>query len=411
MTRRGHKKRLPLAKFIKNINIKVNYLKKNILILFLFFCALTLFGEPIHDKDFGFSLDIPEGFKVDTYTEDGMSYAFSHPNLPVFLAMKITSDVSYTSPSVALKQTLQKLNAQSSQEVFKWNDTICSISSFKMEIEKKYAGWAVATPTSVEGFYLVLLCYAPAEKEQSCERFIMSTLNSLCIQEDKYNTPGIITTFAFPEEGSRKINLHIGGKKISTAIDKSDVDAAQFVVDLEYSVLSLYSKHKLWKEAWKRYYRMIYRDSYERLSKVSSDIFDALYEDCKKTNPKNPEIAYAQQLLSWVQDFEYVRANSKNHSDFTCLPGAITGKGSDCDSRSLLICVLLKSIGIETLFLFSPDYSHAVAAADINAPGQKYSLDGDFKQYIFGETTAKVTWGMIAQDQADRKKWIPVILP
>ena len=58
--------------------------------------------------------------------------------------------------------------------------------------------------------------------------------------------------------------------------------------------------------------------------------------------------------------------------------------------------------------LISREYSHAVAITQINAPGQKYLMESNKKEYLFGETTAKVTWGMIAQEHADRKKWIPV---
>ena len=45
------------------------------------------------------------------------------------------------------------------------------------------------------------------------------------------------------------------------------------------------------------------------------------------------------------------------------------------------------------------------------APGQKYEVEGTGREFLMGETTAKVTWGTIAQEHADRKKWIPVILP
>ena len=31
------------------------------------------------------------------------------------------------------------------------------------------------------------------------------------------------------------------------------------------------------------------------------------------------------------------------------------------------------------------------------------------KDYIFGETIEKITWGMIAQNHSDRTKWIPII--
>ncbi len=111
--------------------------------------------------------------------------------------------------------------------------------------------------------------------------------------------------------------------------------------------------------------------------------------------------------LSWVQTFNYERAATKNESDFTSLPASLCGKGSDCDSRSMLVSALLNYTGIDTAILISREYSHAVVVTDIPAPGQTFTMENG-REYIFGETTSKVTWGMIAQDHADRKKWIPV---
>ncbi len=371
-------------------------------------------AETIEDKDFGFLIDIPEGYEVVDYTQDGMSYHFTHPNIPVDLILKI-NDLSKTggpeSSTDALNLNMGKLKAEYQGDNFYWNNTQVAISTFKMTIDKKYAGWAISAPTVMNSCYLTLLCYAPEEQESACEQFIMSTLNGLCIDKEAFNTPGIITSYAFPPEGRKEISLKIGGNSIKTSIDNIDEEAAQFVVDLEYAVLSLYGKHNLWKEAWQRYYRMIYRDGYARLSSVSSDIFETLYPLAKKQNPQNADIAYAQMLLSWVQEFHYKRDDDPKKADFTCLPSVLTGTGNDCDSRSLLICTLLKSAGVECLLLVSPEYSHAMAAAGINAPGQQYELEGTDLSFIMGETTAKVTWGTIAQDLSDRTKWFPVILP
>ena len=52
-----------------------------------------------------------------------------------------------------------------------------------------------------------------------------------------------------------------------------------------------------------------------------------------------------------------------------------------------------------------------MAAVQIDAPGQKFIPENTDMELLMGETTAKVTWGMIAQDMADREKWIPVYLP
>ncbi len=381
--------------------------KKSVLfILSLYICIATAFCEKITDRDFDFSLDVPEGFEVSDYTEDGMSYVFSHPNLPVTLVMKISSEPEVKSAAEVLKNNLSKLSAKGDTDSFLWNKASCGISNFSMTIDDNYFGWAVTAPLKMKNYYLLLLCYAP-ESQRGCEQFIISTVNSLCIDSEYLNTPGIITSYAFPPEGRKALSVNIGGKNIKTSIDKSDEDASKFVIDLEYAVLNLYASHRLWKEAWQRYYRMIYRDNAGRIQQTASDIYNALYPELKRTKPQDADIKYAQSLLTWVQSFGYERAKTKNESDFTSLPGCITGKGNDCDSRSMLISALLNYTGIDTALLISREYSHAMVVTDIPAPGQTFTME-DGREYLMGETTAKVTWGMIAQEHADRTKWMAV---
>lgn len=383
------------------------FCKKLFYFLFIIFAITSYsFSEQITDRDFGFSLDIPEGFEIADYTEDGMSYVFSHPNIPVTLVMKLTEEKNAKSAAEVLNINLKKLNASGETDSFKWNGTVCGISNFSMSLDDNYSGWAVSAPVKIQDYYVILLCYAP-ESKKGCEQFIISTINSLSINNEYLNTPGIITSYAFPPEGSESVLLKIGGKEIKTSLDKSDEEAAKFVIDLEYSVLNLYANHKMWKEAWQRYYRMIYRDNAGRLQQTAKNIYDSIYPELKKSKPQDADIKYAQALLSWVQTFGYERAQSKIESDFTSLPASIKGKGSDCDSRSMLVSVLLNYTGIDTAMLISREYSHAVVVTDIPAPGQTFTMENG-REYLFGETTARVTWGMMAQDQADRTKWIPV---
>ncbi len=386
--------------------IKISGFRPAITMLVLLFIFIQpIHAETITDRDFGFSLDIPEDFEIADYTQDGMSYVFIHPNIPVTLVMKITYEESNSAASV-LKTNLNKLSAKGETDSFNWNGTNCGISNFSMTLDDNYSGWAVCAPVKYEGYFVILLCYAP-ESKKGCEQFIISTINSLCINSEKFNTPGIITSYAFPPEGRKSVSLTIDGKQINTSLDKVDEEAAKFVVDLEYAVLSLYGNHKMWKEAWQRYYRMIYRDNAGRLEQTASDVYKALYPELKKSYPQDADIKYAQKLLSWTQTFSYERAKSKNESDFTSLPSVICGKGNDCDSRSMLISALLNYTGIDTAILISREYSHAVVVTDIPAPGQTFTMENG-REYLIGETTAKVTWGMIAQEHADKTKWIPV---
>ena len=331
-----------------------NKLKKTVISISIFLLfSINLFAEIVSDSVYNYSLDIPEGFELNDVSDDQMSYHFIHPNYPVQFILKIYDNPSYTSSGGVLGTALKKLGAAMEIDTFAWNNSPdCAISDFSMTLDTKYSGWAICAPLQKANSYIVVLAYSTAETRQSCNPFIISILNSLSTDEKYYCFPGIIATYGFPYEGKKNIKLNIGGNTISTFIDNSDIDAAQYILEIEYTVLLLYANHNLWKEAWQRYYRMVYRDSYGRLAQVSYDIISQLYPLCEKSNPSNPELAYAQMLLSWVQTFQYKRDNEKASStDFTNLPAVLCGNGNDCDSRSMLVCVLLRAAGLESFML------------------------------------------------------------
>ena len=390
------------------------YQKKSIILilclfLFSFFGFQKAGAEIIKDIDYGFSLDIPEGYTLEEQSSDGNSLLFSHPNIPVTFVIKISNEKSAETSQV-LQTSLKKLSAEYDTDKIIWSEQNCAISSFKMNLDQDYEGWAVSVPLKIPYSFLTLLCYAPEYLNGGAQQFIISTLNSLSLNYvESNNFSGIFTEYAFPKEGKKQISLEIAGQNINTSIDSADLSASEFIVDLEFAVLSLYSNHKLWKEAWQRYYRMIYKDCTPRIKQVSKDIFNKLYPVAEKKDSKNADIVFAQYLLSWVQTFEYKREQTKNSSDFTPIPHVLCGEGNDCDSRSMLVSAILNLCGYDTIMLVSREYSHAVAATCIEAPGQKYHLKENDKDYIFGETIEKITWGMIAQNHSDRTKWIPII--
>lgn len=378
---------------------------------FVIFSGVQVFSEEIIDNDYGWALDIPEGYKVAGYTPDGMSYQFKHDRLPVDLVMKLYPENIYSDPKTALEGTLKKLSGETEGiDTFVWRYTDCAICNFSTKVlsQKGSEGWAVSVKLPEKNTNLVLLCYADSDKADAVQQFMISTLNSLCIDRGSYFSPGIISTYGFNNDQTKKITLSINGRKIETSIKMDDEEAAEFLVDCEYSVLKFYAGNEKWKEAWQRYYKMIFRDSYSRLSKVAFDISTAFMPEAQKKNPTNPNAVLNEILLAWVQNFEYER--EKNSSDFTNLIGVITGKGSDCDSRSLLLCCLMEQFGTKSTLFISNEYKHAVYGVDLNLDGAKIQI-GD-KWFVLNETTAKgVKPGLIAQDQNDTDKWIPVILP
>ena len=383
-----------------------------VLLALLFSLTYAIHSEMVIDNDYGWSLDLPEGFNVIDQTEDGMSYLFKHDRLPVQLAMRLYNADTYKTSEEALDATLQKLpNSYCEGDNFTYRGRDSALGNFSFALEKnEYSGWALSINLPTNVAHLVLLCYTEKNMLEHCEAFIISSLNSLAIDRGSYYESGIITQFAYPKSESKAIELSIAGKTISTQINKSDLEAAEFLINCEYSVLTLYANNPKWKEAWQRYYRAIYRDSYERLKHVSFDIYNALFFDARAKNKDNPNYELVQTLLSWTQSFTYER--TKNVADFTSLLSAIAGEGSDCDTRSLLLCTLLQNMGIKTALFVSKEFSHAIFGAEIDNINEKENarLKAGEVNFLLGETTATVNLGLISKDMSDSSKWIAVEL-
>ncbi len=400
-----------MKKIIRRILVSVFFLLSG----FPFFC------EEVADYEFAYSLDIPEGFYVGEYTPDGMSYLFRHQNAPVSLVLKIYSDGKTAVPEEnpfsakeSFLSAMKSLSASCEIDDIIWRNLPCVVSSFQMVLPGNSTfskGWGVGVPLPSKNASLVLLCYTEDENFSGWESFILSSLNSLCIDSGSRRSPGIIASYAYPESEKVPLVLNISGREIWTEIEKDDAEASRFVRDMEFSVLSLYANHPKWKEAWARYYRAVFRDSCGRLKKASFDIYSALYPECLKKNPDSPLVQMNAVLLSWLQDMHYVRdIGSTERADFTDLVSVLQGEGSDCDSRSLLACVLLRNIGCDSCLFVSREYSHAVYGVASDIPGAKINVGG--KDYLLCETTAKgVSQGLIASDFSVTEFWIPVTFP
>lgn len=390
---------------------RINFFISAFLVFILFIPFLN--AETVQDNEYEYSLDIPEGFKISGTSGDGMALSFQHEKFPVEFILKIITDRPETDTEEILTENLDKLNAFGTPYQYKWHDRNCSISTVDFSLDQDYQGWSICTSLNERNCYIVLIAYSPIDQAEAFNFFQLSILNSLCVNKLTYNFPGPVLTFVFPSEGQKPLELDIEGIKVNTFIDNSDEEAAEFLINMEYSVLLNYTNDPKWQEAWQRYYRMIYRDSFGRIVQAGCDIYNTLSKKLKNKDmtQKNADLTYAQTLLSWVQKFDYKRASSSTQSDFTSLPAVLCGAGNDCDSRSLLVATLLQIVEIDSFILISREYSHAVVVTKIDAPGQKYNIPGTDLEYLIGETTANVTWGMIAQEQADRSKWIPVYLP
>ena len=390
--------------------------------LLIALAALTSFqkihADIFYSEKYGYYMDLPEACTLAELEENETSIFFTHEFLPLSFAVKIydtnsspkeNKENSKETAESILKNVLSQIKSPAETASVIWNERKCAVASLSFTLGNiKNTGYAAAIPLASGNSTAVLLCYTPQEYWSALNSAVTSTIDSFMPDRKSFMQPGIITALAYPETYRKKIQLTAGEKNITTDVDAEAAEAASFVVNREYNLLLNYKTHPLGKQAFCRYYRMIYKDSYSRLNQIAKDLYRQLFPEAIKKNAGNPEHEYIQMLLNWVQNFKYERTPSS--TDFTDLISAITTKGSDCDSRSMLLCILAKQAGINSAFFLSIEYSHAVAGFDIEGSGAR--MKGKSTDFLIGETTSKnLSLGLIRQDMADTSKWTYIELP
>ncbi len=385
----------------------------------LVFCILLIgssaFADYLVSESYGYTIDFPEGFDVLDGEEDGSSALLQHTILPVQAVLRVWDAGAYKDARAALEATCSRLGAAGEVTAVRWRNQDCALTQFTMQnaaVTGTQSGWGAAYTLSQKRGFLTLLCYAEQSRAYDAEQFMLSVLDSVMIDRGSFRECGIVTAFAYPSKEKKTVTLSIAGKEIRTTLGAEDVAASQFVIDREFAVFKLYVQTKLWKEAWQRFYRQIARDTFGRTKKCAFDIASALQADAKRLDPDTPDAAMAQLLLTWVQGFSYARESSRaDKADFAPIPAVLSGAASDCDSRSLLVAVLLQQMNVDACLFISNVYSHAMLGVLLPGKlGQTISADG--KEYLVGETTAKnLTLGMMDASMQDRSKWIPVTFP
>lgn len=376
------------------MNCKKNLhpLKRVLLFICIFLINLhNLAGEALTSPEWGYSIDLPEGFSL--INKNGNTrYLFSHDMFPLDLQLALYPKTQFKESSDALLFVAKQLSSSGEIASFDWRWRKAAIT--ELDFQGK-AGWALAVELANDTGFLVMASFTDAARKTELENVMISTLDSVFTDDGSYFESGPMTSFAWAKEKNITGLYQNGSTKIEVPLNSIDAEANQSIVDREFQILTAYLDSPLVYEAWKRYYRLIYRDAWSRLVKPGFIVANSLPLDAKSRSA---------QLLEWTQTFTYER--NREGSDFNSLPEAFVSRNADCDSRSLLLVLLLNQMGIDAVLLVSPEYSHSVAAIDCPGEGARFAVGN--KKYLIADTTAKVGLGMIAQTMADSSKWFAV---
>ena len=215
-------------------------------------------------------------------------------------------------------------------------------------------------------------------------------------------------------ERARELVLPSGRRATLPAAIASDaaIEAAQVLIEREARLLTAYQPLPgqsprvapgavpPWVAAWRRYFRMIYRDNFARLEPVAQLVFD----DLARSGHNRSD--YPAVLLQWLQGAEFVRTGDL--SDLMSPGACLVSYSGDCDSLGLTYAILLEHLGFDAILMLSAEYEHAMVGVDVPGDGARFPFSG--RNWLVAELTADVALGQIAAEMADPAGWIGVDL-
>jgi len=369
-------------------------------ILLLFFIPVFTFAESMYSPTWGFFIDLPEGYNyVDGDARD--RFSFSGPDGLQFDLVVYGS--AYNTIQELAEDINRRISNRGDVDFFEYRGRQAAV--FELVFGGN-AGWGLAVeldiPASSNGSQrpkLLALAYGPSARRE-LDLFHVSALDSIAPSIEERRYPGPLIEYSYPRGEARLTPLAVSG--LSALIHENDAEAAQVLVEREFSILEAYLNTPFLRSACIRYYRFIYRDSFDRISDAVSVIARNMGGAAVTTN--NEKSAFAQRALSFVQGFNYERDLSG--SDFINLVTAVTDGRGDCDSRSMLFALMLANVNIRSAIMLSHHYSHSMGLADVTGNGARYESMG--VQYLVAETTARVNIGLIAEDLSDPRHWFAV---
>lgn len=160
----------------------------------------------------------------------------------------------------------------------------------------------------------------------------------------------------------------------------------------------------------KRFYAEIIGYNYSRI--------DSLVEFFRgRANEKGwTEEELASHVVEFVQNIEYERPmnivkdkrRAENHYDFFTPNQLLFNRKGECESKSLLLALLLNRLDYETVILWSDKFKHVMVGLESSVKGTSYSFEE--RDYIFVEATAPQEIGKLSEEWSDIAEWRAVPL-
>lgn len=352
------------------------------------------------NPDYDYSVDLPVGWS-GAGAESTDHIAFVNPSGEAMLQIIALDPMTAINATALADAMANSLEATAEPEAYTYQGHDATLSDISFEMSGEPVRGYMITIDAPEADF-VLLSFAFEETYEVAHDHLISAADSFALGEEGRLYPGPVSQFFYPFPGpdAQTQMLRFDGSRLPFAYDRGELEASAVLVEREARVLAPYGAldEDTAYDAWRRYFRQIYRDNFMRLEAVAFEIEDIL-EDQGVSRDEYPE-----EILDWLQSFEFSRAGGL--SDFMPPILCLSTSAGDCDSLAMTYVIILHHLGFDAIMMASNRYDHALAAVDVDGGGARYSYEG--RDWLIAELTADVELGQIRADIADPAGWIGV---
>ncbi|WP_460055337.1 hypothetical protein [Spirochaeta dissipatitropha] len=366
--------------------------------------------EPILVDEYGYRMDPPSGWYLSD-ASDMRLLTFSSPDGSAVVQILVYTDLNFVNADQMLVELSAQLRAEvlaSERFMYAGRESVLADMEFAAGSEE-VRGYAILIDDPV--YPMAILGYARQETYEVYHDFLLSFMDSVSLDGGGDGLPGPVSQYLVPFQPGRRglgddaelIELNLAGQSAGFWYDPDQTDASQVLIDREARLLTAYAgdsaPRELQEIAWERFFRMIYRDSYARVSPLA-DLWRSVARSQEIERERLPAV-----ILSWLQGFDYDRPGGI--SDFLNPLDTVYLSEGDCDSLVLLYAMILDQLGFDSIIMVSTVHGHALAGVDVEGSGARFPFGG--RNWLVAELTAPVDLGLIDATMADPADWMGFI--
>jgi len=222
------------------------------------------------------------------------------------------------------------------------------------------------------------------------------------IEADSLTKENVITSsfsWQFVDNNFKKRRYDIKLKLLESNV-KEAMDYIEKLAAMSYKELGLKRKYSNpiteSRAVWTEVYSRIYNYSFPQMKSVFEGLNKIFIEEKFETRDR------VYFVITFIQNIMYERPGGV--LDLFPPIGTLAYRFGDCDSKALLLYVILERMGVDCAMLWSHNYKHAMLGISVSAKGE-YLITNGKKYYILETTYPQWNVGDIPPEFSNTKFW------